>query len=504
MSKKRTHFEGTNASSSMDAANMKKLPKINHVSRLFELPKVLFQIIVSEFLTAYELFVINIATSNHNVHEKYLALIEDMAIAYFPFDDIDEWKWIHQRKLRVHHIEFLPSVNDNSLFESYPIRWSSVKRWDLESGPRISPVAIIEYLLKCTSLEELNFSDSWGPEYISLVQIFSNPSFCAHLRKVNLGADYSIFSNNLVVEEMSKHCHNLVYVNFGLEEINPHTIIRFASRCGKNIEYFDDVKLEVPPTDFLQFLRYCPKLKSMPYFIPSDVVLKEIGRSFPHLLEITVDDTNRGNLRSSDEGVIALFEGCRQLTTLCVKSTIFSDDAMIRAFDCCRNLTTIDLGYLQITIKALDALSNNCQHLENLTFESIGTPRNDLLAWSTQSSFPKLVSLCINGGQICDLSMEQFVKKSPRLSKIFLKECPNITDVGMSYIGAHCRHLRTLSLLDLPCVTHPDYITTIIRNNKNFQQSGFRFVSSFPNFICSDDYILDEDLQAALDEREDN
>lgn len=71
-----------------------------------------------------------------------------------------------------------------------------------------------------------------------LLQIFEDPAFCSHLKRVSLVRDSFTYNNNMVMEYLSNHCRNLRSIGLGLGDIDVASILQVAATCGKNLEEF--------------------------------------------------------------------------------------------------------------------------------------------------------------------------------------------------------------------------------------------------------------------------
>ena len=303
---------------------MKEIP-LTLNSRLLNLPFFLFHDIF-RYLYHHEIVRVDQAVCNHAYRARYLALLDGMVISNPScIRSSNQLVWIYKRQIRLENIEFGCEIDNEDLCTRYPLHWPSVKRWDFKSGSSADAVSVVECLKKCTSLEELNFvtymrekNSFLDQEYAeAILTLFELSDFCAHLRKIQFGSD--LFSNNATIKAISKHCHNLVHLDFGSYDyrtfrIAPEVMMSFLARCGAHLEQLDFRSLyDFSDSNYVQAIKFCPRLTTIKLLAPSSVVMKEIGRCYPELMDLTFIWLPRN---TDEEGLIALFEGCRKIQKL--------------------------------------------------------------------------------------------------------------------------------------------------------------------------------------------
>lgn len=486
--------------------------------RLFDLPVVLFHVIF-EYLDDPDLVRFDLAVCNHKDRDRYLSLLKGMTISTGSYIyEQGKLEWLQQRQIRLHSVCFGINIDEDEL--DY-IDWSCIKKWSFDFGPLLSVETILDYLSKCTSLEKLtldydlddvdddndhyffgpdrNLNEIVDEEYAeTMLSIFDNPDFCSRLKILSVKC--SLFSGNKALKAISQHCHNLVQIHLGDSQINgdikADTMLQFFSRCGANLESLDFKYIHNFGVKFcLQVIKYCPRLTTIHLNLSSGAIMKKIAQCCPKLLTLHLDAIN------DDNGLVDIFESCRQLQNLSIKSSKVSDCTMVRAFECWHNLRSVSLDSVTITVRALEGLARNCKQLEELSLVSLVIPTSDLVRFSARSTFANLRSLSCTKLSINDQCLLEFARKSPFLNKLEIDNCKYISDVGMYHIASHCRNLSTLRLKNLPGVYSPDNLIDILKKNKRILYSYFSFSGDNAPLICVGKYDYTPKLRALLKSR---
>jgi len=516
-------------------------------SRIFDLPPVLFHIIFGSYLSIHNICRFDKALCNHIDRPRYFSLLNGMTISHhFYVRSSAELAWIHNRQLRLENVSWGFNINTEDLCTLYPLHWSSIKKWDFSKGtPSADARSIVACLLQCTSLESLEcdvptsfnngdakFKEIFDEDYVdTLLSIFDHPEFCAHLRDIYLriSTHPPFIPINKAAVAISKHCHNLVRIEFGNEHTSSEVIVQFLSKCGATLQEFSFYNCKrYSDSDYKRIIEYCPRLTAIKIHVASDsdAFMSEIGRCYPDLLSLTLydhdnRDVNDGNLQSQlhMQGLFALFEGCRKLQSLNIVNSFkklsetLSEAVLIRALECCRDLRHFRLLSVPITARVLFTLSTNCSQLEELSLNGriITESHENLLYFNEQCNFPNLHSLDCGSIEINDRLILEFVQKSPLLRNLDISCSPYITDVGMHHIATHCRNLSRICIRHLSGVSTPDNLIKILINNPNIRKSGFHFfgyASSYSSILVDNPYNhlngkqeFTTELQALLNSR---
>ena len=455
-----------------------------HLSHLFDLPPVLFHIIFGDYLSVQEVSCFDKALCNHVDRARYFSLLNGMIISHRYIKTSVELAWIHTRQLRLESVDLGPDVNTEDLCALYPLHWSSIKKWDINNGPSVDPGSVVECLLKCTSLEVLIFSFNddeaeQHEDYVdTLLSIFDDSEFCAHLRKISLANSFT--SIDKTVAAISKHCHNLVRVDFDYDRyVSSEVMMDLLSTCGATLQEFDFHNCEgYSDNDYTRIIKYCPQLTSISSNITSGVLMSEISRCYPDLLSLNLYSfENNDGSESQSNGLIAIFEECRKLLSLHMcKVTFLSEAALIRAFECCRDLKSASFSTIPMTARVLLSLSTNCPQLEELSIHDISATKENLLQFSVQCNFPNLRTLRCANIDIDDRFILEFTRKSPLLRTLEITYSLYVTDVGIYHIATHCRNLTRILLINLPRVSSPEYLISVLINNPKIRESEFIFM----------------------------
>jgi len=488
--------------------------------RILNLPQSLFHVIFSDFLQINCLVAFDNAVCNHVDRAAYLSLLENMTIKYiYIFQTVQILKWLHQRKLRLEHVKLDRNVTKSHLVTKYPLHWPTLKSWDftpwnLKRGVDADTFATC--LLKCTSLDTLilDHNDSYNGEHLvgkksflsfdvnKMVRVFDDPIFCSHLRNVCFsGTSRGPFFNgtsiilspyyDVVTTAMSKHCRNLKSIDFGRNELTPDVLEQLMRTCGASLEKI----IYYHRYDFI--LKYCPRLTRLPDYVGFNSELIAAGQYCPNLLVMSIgivqsedeDEVDEPDIECDNASAIVAFEGCRNLHTLSIAHCLISDLAITRATECCKGLRNVCLSYMdEVTVHTLEVLAMNCPQLQFLQLSNLSISKQDFQSFSTRGySFPNLMTFVSYNLDVCDRFILELVRTSPLLVILSFKDSPHITDVGMSYIAIHCRHLEAIHLENLPSVSHPDYLIEILVNNPRIKKSGFLFENSHSdNFLIFD------------------
>jgi len=205
--------------------------------------------------------------------------------------------------------------------------------------------------------------------------------------------------------------------------------------------HYFDVK-EYSRNDFKRIIECCPRLTSVVLKTPPDDLLIEIGRSYPDLLSLDLNNIFKGSTK-----LIALFDRCRKLQKLNILCVKISDNSWIRIFECCHDLRSVRLDHVAVknAARALFSLAVNCPQLEKLDLEGITASKKEWLQFSKQSNFPKLHTIYLTELDIDDHFVLEFVRKSPLLRNLIIESCECVTDVGLYHVANHCRNLKNLN-----------------------------------------------------------
>ena len=164
----------------------------------------------------------------------------------------------------------------------------------------------------------------------------------------------------------------------------------------------------------------------------------------------------------TDEGVIALVQGCSQLLSLnlqqCTRN--ITDASMIAlAQGGCPNLTSLNLcDCKEITDAGVIALAQGCKKLSalNLKFCKHIT---DAAVIALAQGCPRLSYLDLGWcKQITNAAVIALAQGCPRLSHLDLAECYMITDEGVIALAQGCPELATLSLYECERLTDASII----------------------------------------------
>lgn len=396
---------------------------VSKKAQILDLPQDIFDFIFVDYLDAgndlKNLTHFDAAICNHSDRTKYLGLVANLTFkhSYISIRGLLRLKWIFTRKIRFEKVCISETTQSDTL-KDFLLYWSNIKSLKL-SG--------------------------------------------------------SVHSTGEALSEISKYCRNLVEFTFTSTNINVSIVHTFFKLSGSTIEalYFDLPQWlvrEKTTGGFSSYLHYCPKLKRVEYFSFNSELIAA-GHNCPDLLEAKI--CHEFNVDINDQGLIALFKGCRKIQMLYIDMRSISDVVMLRATDCCRdlrNVTLVDCNTVSVVF--LESLAENCPMLEKLTLLHILTPKNDLIKLFTQWSFPNLVHFNYAGRELCDVSLLDLVQKSPHLKEISIAESHHITNVGMSHIASHCHNLKELQL-QLPCGADPERLVEILRNNPRLPKIRF-------------------------------
>ena len=167
----------------------------------------------------------------------------------------------------------------------------------------------------------------------------------------------------------------------------------------------------------LALMAYCPSMRSISlwYGDVTDAAVAAMVRMYPGLVELRLRNVEK----LTDDALRAIAQHLPKLHHLDLEdSTGISDAGVVELAQKCTELKHLNLNLTSITDAAITAITNNCADLEDLT-----------------------VSGCDN---ITDAAFR--VVRLPKLTKLYLDDCPAISDAGLIELSRQCTALKSLSI----------------------------------------------------------
>ncbi|KAJ7387386.1 hypothetical protein OS493_004380 [Desmophyllum pertusum] len=109
----------------------------------------------------------------------------------------------------------------------------------------------------------------------------------------------------------------------------------------------------------------------------------------------------------------------------------------------CKLLKELDLSGVVVNTSSLKALSKSCTHLEKITLQKCHRVGEKALWWLFKNC-KKLNHVNVEGNK--SLKGQCFFMLPPSCENMYLKECIQLTDKGMGYLGDKCKNMKTIDI----------------------------------------------------------
>ena len=212
------------------------------------------------------------------------------------------------------------------------------------------------------------------------------------------------------VKIIAKHCHQLMKLSLGNEyRLTDAALVALGTNC--------------------------PNLIELPVICFSVAVttlgLRALTQGCRKLTSIALVD-------SSDEGMIAVAENGKELTSFSIYACGAITDASFQAIGRhCSNLTSINVVGYPVACAGFSALARGCRKMKYVYIGSL----SDITALNEQ--WPSLCSFEMkNAETLTDTELEVLSRCCPNLESISLHRCSSITSVGLAALASNCPNLK--------------------------------------------------------------
>ncbi|XP_058963941.2 F-box/LRR-repeat protein fbxl-1-like isoform X2 [Pocillopora verrucosa] len=148
-----------------------------------------------------------------------------------------------------------------------------------------------------------------------------------------------------------------------------------------------------------------------------------------------------------------LRRGCQNLTSLDLSQSphFLTEFAVLCIGKQCKLLTELDLSGVKVSTSSLKNLSQSCKQLEKITLHRCHRVGEKALWWLFKNC-QKLRHVNLEGNK--SVRGQCFFMLPPACENLYLKDCTQLTDKGMIYIGDKCKNLRIINVSG--CITLTD------------------------------------------------
>lgn len=481
------------------------LTATHNSSALFYLPLPIFHLIFGEYLDIYNLLRFDNAVLNHYDRALFLQNISDMVVKFYssPIAQPKHFlSWLYKRHLRLLQFTLVmpkegSGALDNKSFEIFPLNVSAMEKIMIIKSSSFKPLpAMVDVLKKCSKLKTIVLKD----ESPDMAELFDSPTLCSKLEEVNI--DRCCTGESL--SKLARFSPNLHSITFDHNaSITEFKLIEFIKQRGSRLKSMSLRQVEqTTSSNVPKFIaEFCINMKFLSGNVDiSDMELIEFGKRCPMLTHLcTFTET-----RWTDAGVMALVDGCRQLTSLYIDNHPgnpgITDLALLMVTQLCKHLRVLKLSHLPaLTDMSLSIVGSNCTSLRSLDLKSLNVSSVGLRTLCASTALKYMEGVMLDSLNICDDIIIELVKNTKAtLRMLHIVNC-NVTDVSMLNISNNCFHLTYLTLKELPRVSNPEYIAQILRKNRRLITLTCSSVNS-QNSICNDYGKLVPSLLSLVDE----
>lgn len=442
---------------------------------LYRLPDSLLIVVLESYLSLHDIANLDQALCNDHDRGAFHALLrrvvlKDQVTFTFPPSKNEQKRrhWLLMRHIGLSSVklQLLENFRERNLIEYLPLKWSVVKKLDLQSYFDASCI-----LQHCSNLEDLSvaLNDEFDNETTCvkwLANYFNRDAQIVGIATCLKSVDLSpVYSTDEVVFSIVKNCPMLdTFFLYG-DLCSDETLSSIFSNCqnlrqvcfsqGEGAEVLGDILTRCfrPNTTLVELRVICIEL--------GDAGLQAIATCFPSLtcLEIQLGEY------VTEIGIGALTTGFNHLEKLQLwGNENIQDSMLIDLLSTRASLTTLRLsGFNALESITIQCILKLCPNLQSLTLERntiIYGENSDLL------STPRLRSLVLEHERVSDEFLLSITRDSPLLETLNVSSCQDVSDVGIYHISVHCRHLTSLRLFHLHGVFNPKYVFQAFNNNR--------------------------------------
>jgi len=295
-------------------------------------------------------------------------------------------------------------------------------------GCKLIPGGLKAIGTSCVSIKELNLSKCSGVTDMEL-------SFAVSRLKNLLKLDITCCRNitNVSLAAITSSCTSLVSLKMESCSRVSSESLRLIGKCCPQLE-----ELDLTDTDLddkgLKALGACSKLSSLKIGIClkiSDEGLTHIGKSCPELRDI--DLYRSGGI--SDEGVTQIAQGCPMLEAINLSYCTEITDSSLTALSKCTKLNTLEIrGCPRVSSSGLSEIATGCRLLSKLDIKK-----------------------CFEINDVGMLYLSQF---SHSLRQINLSYC-SVTDIGLLSLSSICG-LQDMTIVHLAGISPNGLIAALM------------------------------------------
>jgi F-box and leucine-rich repeat protein 2/20 len=323
-------------------------------------------------------------------------------------------------------------ITDSSLFAI--AQCSNMQSLTLENCSEVTDVGIITIAGTCSQLQSVNLTVN-----VTDIGISALAQGCPLLQSITLNYTYRISDAGLA--SIGLGCpHLLSFSMFPCDGITDLGISAIASGCPKlqSIKlYHSDV---ISDTGLIALATGCHELESILFFYLhtiTDIGLSSLTLSCPLK---TVSITYCRDI--TDNGVLYIATNCSQLESLTLLSFCGPPVMGVNALGSCQSLRSVTIHCINATDVGFAALAD-CTELRSLTIH--GSYVTDEVLEAISNGCLNLENLSIvSSDLITDMGLSQF-SKSPKLENVRISRCSQISDVSIAHLVRGCNNLQSIN-----------------------------------------------------------
>jgi hypothetical protein len=183
-------------------------------------------------------------------------------------------------------------------------------------------------------------------------------------------------------------------------------------------------------------------------------LLTAVAQHCPHLRILRITNWQVGvHYTVWSDLLLTVAKGCPSLEELSLsqEGQTVDDEAMAEIFRLCKNLASLRLESFWNTSDAmLLALARDVPRLRHLSLKYINWVGVDSRLATVVISWPLLESLCLKRTLVQDKLLFALAVHCPHLLKLWVDDCRQVTDAGVTALAKGCRELQHVHLSHCP------------------------------------------------------
>lgn len=332
-------------------------------------------------------------------------------------------------------------------------RCSQLTHLDLGGCQNLSDVGIIALLKRCLQLTTFKANHNEAVNDLSLLAV---AQCCPQLQQLQIPSCRSVSEVSFV--QITLRCPQLHSVDVRECTSLSGAALATLGKCPllHTVNVSDNPN--VTDATVVALTNGCPQLShlQMNKTRISQATVFTLLQKATNLMELSLDHTL---LMQASTAVTSLTHQLPKLTLLSLQFTEIADQTLISLFLNCPNLVTLDLEDCEtITHVSMMTLAQQCPKLSHLQLRGcVFDPQAyDALA----SAFPLLTDLNLDSHpKLNDDALIQFATHCPNLKSLNVSHCTLLTNASITLVFSHCVHLTLVSVAGCATLTDLSMLT---------------------------------------------